>query len=235
MEERDDAPEPATNSMTHSHSHHRTPRGLALAPLIAVSALVALVPQRAAAQSESAECLAIVSQMRQPSPAPDAIRASAGCPLSGPTMLAQRWSRRGARSAMERAALVDASSRIRDGRVYEAVSGVVSGDLHPIADRLAGVRVLVEYAEQGFTVSQQGQSLEPRTIVTRQPRHTDAPTAIAGSVALPLSVRMEVRRELSRLALTDHDPEMRLMAQRANEKLGYVIPKGARVGVIRRS
>jgi hypothetical protein len=221
--------------MTPSHSHHRTPRGLALAPIIAVSALVALVPQRAIAQSESAECLAIVAQMLQPSPAPDAIRASAGCPVSGPTTLAERWTRRGARSATERAALVDASSRIRDGRVYDAVSSVVSGDLHPIADRLAGVRVLVEYAEEGFTVSQQGQAVDARRIVTRSAARSNASTAISGSVALPLSVRLEVRRELARLALNDHDPEMRLVAQRATEKLGYVIPKGARVGVIRRS
>jgi hypothetical protein len=221
--------------MTHSHSHHRTPRGLALAPIIAVSALVAFVPQRAAAQSESADCLALVSQMLQPSPAPEAIRSSAACPVSGPTTLAQRWTRRGARSATERAALVDASTWIRDGRVYDAVSSVVSGDLYPIADRLAGVRVLVEYAEEGFTVSQQGQAVGARAIIAKDSRHTGASTAIAGSVALPLSVRMEVRRELSRLALNDHDPEMRLVAQRATEKLGYVIPKGARVGVIRRS
>ena len=221
--------------MTHLHSHLRTPRGFALAPLFAASALVALVPQRAAAQSEGAECLAIVAQMLEPSPTPEAIRASAGCPSSGPTTLAQRWIKRGARSAAERAALVDASSSIRDGRVYEAVSSVVSGDLYPIADRLAGVRVLVEYAEEGFTVSQQGQALYAMPANAKGARRSEATAAIAGSVALPLSVRLEVRRELSRLALTDHDPEMRLMAQRATEKLGYVIPKGARVGVIRKA
>jgi len=214
---------------------HNTPRGLALAPLIAASALLVLLPQRADAQSESADCVAIVAQILQPSPAPDAIRASAGCPLSGPAVLAERWTRRGARSAAEREALVEASSSIRDGRVYDAVSGVVSSDLHPIADRLAGMRVLVEYAEEGFTVSQQGQALGAGQIVGSDARASDASAAIAGSVALPIAVRMEVRRELSRLALADHDPEMRSMAQRASEKLGYVIPRGARVGIIRKS
>lgn len=210
------------------------PRGLALAPFIAALSLVALVPQRAAAQSESADCLAIVAQMLRPSPEADAIRAAATCPLSGPAVLAERWARRGDRSATERAALVDASSAIRDGRVYDAVSSVVSDDLHPIADRMAGVRVLVEYAEEGFTVSQQGQALGAGQIVARDARRGNVSSAIAGSVALPLAVRIEVRRELARLALMDHDPEMRLIAQRASEKLGYVIPPGARVGVIRK-
>lgn len=220
--------------MTHLNSHSRTLRGLALSSLIGASALVALVPQRALAQSEGADCLAVAAQMLQPSPSPDAIRASAACPLSGPATLAQRWTRRGARSAAERAALVDASSSIRDGRVYDAVTSVVREDLYPIADRMAGLRVLVGYADEGFTVSQQGRALDASSAGAKAPRRSEASTAIVGSVALPLSVRMEVRHELTRLAITDHDPEMRLMAQRASEQLGYVVPNGARVGVVRK-
>src|SRR3954447_13991007 len=141
--------------MTHPHSTRSALRGTMLLPLIAASALVVLVPRRAVAQSESADCVAIVAEMLEPSPAPDAIRASAGCPVTGPVTLAQRWTWRGARGATERAALVGASASLRDARVYDAVSSVVRAVDHPIADRLAGVRVLLGYADDGYAVRQQ--------------------------------------------------------------------------------
>src|SRR4051812_30784881 len=90
--------------MTHPHSTSSALRGHLLLPLIAASALVVLTPGLAVAQSERADCVAIVAEMLAPSPAPDAIRASAGCPVTGPVMLAQHWTRRGARGAEERAA-----------------------------------------------------------------------------------------------------------------------------------
>jgi hypothetical protein len=213
--------------MTPSHSHHRTPRGLALAPIIAVSALVALVPQRAIAQSESAECLAIVAQMLQPSPAPDAIRASAGCPVSGPTTLAERWTRRGARSATERAALVEASSLLRDSRIYDAVLAVTRDEGRPSADRVAGIKVMLDYAGNGYAVSQQGEA--HGATPARASRQRSADTSIDGSVALTPGVRSDVKRELYRLANVDRDPDVRAAAQRGSESLGYVLPTKGKV------
>jgi hypothetical protein len=221
--------------MTHPHSTSSALRGHLLLPLIAASALVVLTPRLAVAQSERADCVAIVAEMLAPSPAPDAIRASAGCPVTGPVMLAQHWTRRGARGAEERAALVDASASVRDARLYDAVSSVVRAVDHPIADRLAGVSVLLGYANDGYPVAQQGQALDPRVGRASEPRRVDAGQAIDGSVTLPRSIRADVRRELTQLAREDRDPSMRNAAQRASGSLGYVAPPGARVGVYRKS
>ena len=132
--------------MTHPDSTPRTPRGLALAPLFVASTLGLLAPRVAAAQSEAPDCLAIVAEMLTPSPTVGAIRASAGCPSTGPVTLASRWMRRGARSAAERTALVEASALMHDGRLYDAILGVTKDESHAVADRLAGIRVLLGYA-----------------------------------------------------------------------------------------
>ena len=66
--------------MTHPDSTPRTPRGLALAPLLLASTLGLLAPSIAAAQSDAPDCIAIVAEMLTPTPSAGAIRASAGCP-----------------------------------------------------------------------------------------------------------------------------------------------------------
>ena len=139
--------------MTHPDSTSRTPRGLALAPLFVAATLGLLAPRMAAAQSDAPDCIAIVAEMLTPSPSAGAIRASAGCPSSGPVTLANRWTRRGARSAAERTALVEASSLTRDGRLYDAILGVTKDESRPVADRLAGIRVLLAYAAPGAPAS----------------------------------------------------------------------------------
>ena len=135
--------------MTPPDSTSRTPRGFALAPLFVALMLGLFTPPIAAAQGEAPDCIAIVAEMLTPSPSVGSIRASAGCPVSGPVTLANRWMRRGARSGAERTALVEASSLTRDGRIYEAVLGITKDETRPLADRLAGVRLLLSYAGDG--------------------------------------------------------------------------------------
>src|SRR5205809_455420 len=100
----------------------------------------------------SPDCIAIVADMLTPTPSAGTIRASAGCPSTGPVTLANRWTRRGTRGPAERDALVEASTWVRDARLYDAVSNVVRDASYPVEDRLAGVRVLVGYADDGFRV-----------------------------------------------------------------------------------
>src|SRR5688572_14020282 len=142
--------------MTHPDSTSRTRRTLALAPLLAATTLGLFAPRLAAAQSEAPDCIAIVAEMLTPTPSAGSIRASAGCPSSGPVTLANRWMRRGARSGAERTALVEASSLMQDRRLYDAILGVTKDETRPLADRLAGIRLLVGYAGDDYTVSQQG-------------------------------------------------------------------------------
>ena len=212
--------------MTHPDSTSRTPRDFALA-LFAAMTLGLLAPRTAAAQSEAPDCIAIAAEMLTPTPSAGSIRASAGCPVSGPVTLANRWTRRGARSATERTALVEASSLTRDGRLYDAILGVTTDEARPVADRLAGIRVLLDYAGPGagFSVSQQGMA---------QPRDAKPAAALAqrkglpanlvdGSVPFPSTMRADVKRELYRLANNDTDPDVRYAAQKASKSLGFVV------------
>lgn len=204
--------------MTHRISSRRS-SGRALAQTIAAASLVAAAPTLAAAQSEAPDCVAIVAEMLAPTPSPGAIRASAGCPSSGPVTLANRWTRRGARTSAERAALVEASTWMRDTRLYDAVSTVVRDGSYPRADRMAGLRVLVGYAEEGTGVIQQGAVYGARAAELSAGRVTDASATVTGGTALPPSVGDDVRRELARLAREDRDADMRYAAKRASETL----------------
>jgi hypothetical protein len=216
--------------MTHPDSTYRTPRGLALAPLLVASTFGLLAPRQAAAQSEAPDCIAIVAEMLTPTPSAGAIRASAGCPLSGPVTLANRWTRRGARSGAERTALVEASALTRDGRLYDAVLGITTDESRPLADRLAGIRVLLGYAGDGvgFGVTQQGQaqSRDAKPAAARTERNVQPSPMVDGSVPFPSTMRADVKRELYRLANNDRDPDVRYAAQKASASLGYVVRKG---------
>lgn len=203
--------------MTHHDSTTSTPRGFALAMLIA-STLGLLDPRLAAAQSDAPDCVAIVAEMLTPTPSAGAIRASAGCPSSGPVTLANRWSRVGVRSATERAALVEASSLMRDARIYEAVLGMTRDVTRPTADRLAGIQVLLGYADRGGMVMQQGEARGAKPAV-------QTASLVKGSVAFTPDMRSDVKRELYRLAAVDRDPDVRIAAKRASESLGYVVPR----------
>ena len=203
--------------MTHQDSTSRSPRGFAL---FVASMLGLLDPSLAIAQSDAPDCVAIVAEMLTPSPSAGAIRASAGCPSSGPVTLANRWSRVGVRSATERAALVEASSLMRDARIYEAVLGMTRDGSRPVADRLAGIRVLLGYADGGGTVMQQGEArgATPAPVVR-------SASLVSGSVTFTPDMRSDVKRELYRLAAVDRDPDVRAAAQRASASLGYVVPR----------
>lgn len=204
------------------------PRRRVLAPLFAASTLVLFAPGIAAAQDEAPDCIAIVAEMLAPSPSAGSIRAAAGCPVSGPVTLANRWTRRGARSAAERAALVEASTWMRDGRIYDAVVGVTRDEARPLSDRLAGIRLLAGYAESGFGVSQQGEPRGAGAGSASAARSSAAATA-SGSVALAATMRDDVRRELTRLASIDRDGDVRYAAQKAIESIGPLAPSKAKV------
>ncbi len=207
--------------MTHPDTTSRTPRGFALASLFIGSMLALLDPRLVAAQSDTPDCVAIVAEMLTPSPSVGAIRASVGCPSSGPVTLANRWSRVGPRSATERAALVEASSLMRDARIYDAVLGMTRDGSRPVGDRLAGIKVLVGYADGGQMVMQQGEARSAKPAIAPA-RST---SLVKGSVTFTLDMRSDVKRELYRLAAVDRDPDVRAAAQRASVSLGYVVPR----------
>jgi hypothetical protein len=212
--------------MMHPDSTSRTPRGFALASLLVASTLGLFLPRTVAAQSDAPDCISIIADMLTPTPSAGAIRASAGCPSSGPVTLANRWNRRGPRSATERSALVEASSLLRDSRIYDAVLVVARDESRSSADRVAGIKVLLDYAGNGYAVSQQGEAHGAAPAGASTARTADT---VNGSVALTPGVRSDVKRELYRLANVDRDADVRAAAQRGSESLGYVVPSKAKV------
>ena len=219
--------------MTHPNSTPRTRRDGALASLLAAVVLVALAPNFALAQSDAPDCVAIVAEMLTPTPSSGAIRASAGCPSTGPVTLANRWTRRGTRSAAERAALVEASTLMRDARLYDGVSAVVRDDSYPSLDRRAALRVLVSYAET-HSVMQQGQARSLTRADASSARHEESSDTITGSIVLRPLVRDAIRHEIARLASSDRDPDVRLAAQRARESLGDAMAPTGKAAVNRK-
>jgi hypothetical protein len=208
--------------MTHPDSTSKALRDLALASLFITATFGLFDPRLAAAQSDAPDCMAIVAEMLTPTPSAGAIRASAGCPSSGPVTLANRWSRVGARTATERAALVEASSLMRDARIYEAVLGVTRDGTRPVADRVAGIKVLLGYAnaDAGRMVMQQGEARGAKPAAA-----AGSASLVRGSVEFTPDMRSDVKRELYRLAAVDRDPDVRAAAQRGSESLGYVVPR----------
>jgi hypothetical protein len=217
--------------MTHltSTSTARTAGRRALAALLAAPALVLFGPRIATAQSDAPDCVAIVAEMLTPSPSIGAIRASAGCPSSGPVTLANRWARHGKRGPGEVAALVEASSLMRDGRIYDAVLGMTRDESRPLSDRLAGIRVLLGYAADGAGVMQQGEARGARPATASAAGSAGRAATVKGSVALAPDWRSQVKQELYRLAAVDSDPDVRYAAQKGSESLGYVVPSRANV------
>jgi hypothetical protein len=208
--------------MTHLTSTSTARTGRALAALLAALALCG--PRIATAQSDAPDCVAIVAEMLTPSPSIGAIRASAGCPSSGPVTLANRWTRHGKRSTGELASLEEASALMRDGRIYDAVLGMTRDESRPLSDRLAGIRVLLGYAADGRGVIQQGESRGVKPTAFASTASAGRPTTVKGSVAMAPDWRSQVKQELYRLAAVDSDPDVRYAAQKASESLGYVVP-----------
>jgi hypothetical protein len=138
--------------------------------------------------------------------------------------LANRWSRIGLRTATERAALVEASALMRDARIYEAVLGMTRDVSRPVADRLAGIKVLLGYADGGQMVMQQGEARGAKQALVP----ARSASLVKGSVTFTPDMRSDVKRELYRLAAVDRDPDVRVAAQRASESLGYVVPRSER-------
>ena len=52
---------------------------------------------------------------------------------------------------------------------------------------------------------------------------------VDGGVALPATVRADVKRELYQLANNDDDPDVRYAAKKGSASLGYVVKNNERV------
>lgn len=186
---------------------------------LSLTVLLAAAPfAHASAQRETTDCLSIVDEMLSDSPAPETIRDAAECPASGPVTLASRWTRRGWRDDLERAALVEASSSLRDGRLYDAVLHVAHSRAYQREDRMAALQVLAAYYDPRYS-SMGTASRSDRAILValRTPVHQ-----LDGSILPRPTYRREIREELMRMGDRDRDQSVRDEARRVAHTLALM-------------
>lgn len=95
------------------------------------------------------DCRLAAQVLRTGHPAPKAewaMKMIANCAVDGPPVLAQLWSAPALDSARAEQ-LLDASTRLRDDRLADAALRVLQTTTHPEAARLAGLILLVRYAD----------------------------------------------------------------------------------------
>jgi hypothetical protein len=172
----------------------------------------------------------------QPEPAScaDAARAVAGariqnadverlaeCPVSGPSALAELWSRRNLAATADLSTVVTASRRIRDSRIYRSILSSAADAGRPSQTRLGMLQVLIAYYDGGFSPSFE--------YLTRSHLGDPIPVAMhavgfAGSSPLPATRFVEVPRILAQLARQDPDSVVRAAALRLRQALALRDP-----------
>jgi hypothetical protein len=190
--------------------------------LLAAVALAVCGAQSAQAQSEPASCANTRTGALSTPPRAGALESLMRCPSTGPSTLVQLWAREGPRDKMLRSALVEASGALRDARVFEELLRVTRRSQSPLQDRLASLRALLRLYDPSYSLSEDYLlSDAPRSTL---PRSTEAAEQTEGSSQLPSDYRLQVGRELARLAGADGDPSMRRAALHIRQALAFSDP-----------
>jgi hypothetical protein len=193
--------------------------------LLALFAAAVAIPATATtlwAQTEPVHCRRAVVELRTDPGNTAAIRSASGCPSSGPTALAVMWIQRAAADDATRAALVEASSSLRDTRVFDAVAGIATARDRPVGDRLAALQVLMRYYNRRYVPSVEDlTSGPPGSPITRR---VGGPAPVNGSSPLAETTRGEIGALLSMLASSDGDSTLRGAALRLRQRLAFDDP-----------
>lgn len=115
-----------------------------LTPVLVVTAAGSLF-----AQGEPPICQTVSRAVETGVAGKPPLTALADCRESGPPSLALLWERR-ALAETDLPKLVEASSRLRDDRLYESVSGVARDETQGTPKRLAALQTIAAYFEQSF-------------------------------------------------------------------------------------
>jgi hypothetical protein len=201
----------------HRSSKLESTRARAIA-LLLPALLLAAPTARAAAQRETTDCLAVLDELLTDEPSTDAIRAAAECPSSGPVALANRWTRRGWRDDLERAALVQASSSLKDGRIYDALIGIARSRAYQSEDRSAAIRVLASYYDPRYSATDVSSRSDRAILTARRARVQQ----IDGIVQPRPTYRREIRETLTRIGDRDRDSAVREEARGAARTLALM-------------
>jgi hypothetical protein len=193
--------------------------------VVLAGALVTSSARALAAQSDGPDCRAAAERVRRLPLRPDNLDDVRMCAESGPAALTVVWANRLPQDDDLRAALVEASGRLRDGRLYAAVVRA-AGPGRPTNDRLAALRVLTRYYDarlvptaEFLTGSQVGDPIS---------RAAHA-VGLSGSEPLPGGMRFQFGQLLARLAQGDADPAVRAAALRLRQGIAFSDPENTPV------
>jgi hypothetical protein len=186
---------------------------------IAIGAIVSIAAPLVG-QNEPAVCAVRVASLTTGTPQGPRAREVLSCPVTGPSALAWYWSRRDRFDEIEDW-IVGASGRIRDERVFRAVSAVARSD-RPRADRIDALMVLARYYDYRYRPSEAflegdepGPSL-PRWVGIREP--------VVGLDPLPPDSRAQIGGIVFQLAMSDPDSGIRSAAHRLRQALAIDDP-----------
>jgi hypothetical protein len=173
-------------------------------------------------QAEPADCEARGREVLQGRFAEADVQFLSRCPSSGPVALARVWSRPLDRSSELMTAIVEASIKLRDARLYRSLLAVGGQSRRSSTDRLAALQVLTAYYDPSFfpTAAYLTSAAEGDPIPVRLHR-----AGRPGAEPLPDSRSAEFLHMLARLSAADSDPLVRAAARRLRAALAATDPE----------
>jgi hypothetical protein len=194
--------------------------------------LLGVASGTAFAQPEHSGCTARAAKLRSDLGSTGAIWDAAQCLASGPTALAAVWKRNGVGSSEARDVLVEATSSLRDTRLFEVIVGVATDGSRPSTDRLAALQVLMRYYNPSYAPTVDNLRTAPEW--SSVARRLDGPAPINGTSPLGDSARAQIATTLARLGASESDTTVRKAALVLRQTLAFDDPENTplAVGVI---
>ena len=175
------------------------------------------------AQAEHASCHARATELRNHPGSVSAIWDAARCSASGPGALAEVWKRNGVGSSEARNVLVDATSSLRDTRLFDVIVAVATDGSRHSMDRLAALQVLMRYYGPSYAPSIDNLRTAPEW--SSVARRVDGPLPIDGTSPLGESARPRIASTLARLAASESDTTVRKAALVLRQTLAFDDPE----------
>jgi hypothetical protein len=191
--------------------------------VLTATLLVGVASGAAFAQAEHASCHAKATELRNHPDSAGTIWDAARCSASGPAALAEVWKRNGVGSSEVRNVLVDATSALRDTRLFDVIVGVATNEDRPPMDRLAALQVLMRYYNPSYAPSIENLRTAPEW--SSVARRVDGPLPIDGSSPLGDSARARIASTLARLGASESDTTVRNAALVLRQTLAFDDPE----------
>jgi hypothetical protein len=184
------------------------------------SLLIIALARPVLAQSEPSTCQATLRAAEKGTADRSIVRALGDCRTSGPPALARIWDG-AALPVADLGYLVETSSRLQDGRLYQSVLRVAREKRHETPKRLAALQTVAAYFDPSFAPSLE--YLTEGTIGDPIPKvlHRDP---VAGAIPLSNERQREVAQLLADIAREETDSVVKAAALRLRQGIEFINP-----------